>query len=216
MPRGTSPRRLKLMQDVIARKQFDLSIILENVHDAHNIGAVLRTSESVGIQEVFLLYTDENLYAKNLKLGKRTSSGARKWLNVYLTKDLEGCVKIVKEKYKRLIGTRLVEHSEKLYELDLASPCALVFGNEKDGISEELSKHLDANFIIPQVGFVESLNISVACAVSLYEAMRQRLLLGKYEQTYDPGNPDHAQLMDNYIERSQHRSFGKRPNKDLE
>ena len=211
MPRGNSPRRQEMMKEVIANKQFDLAVILENVHDTHNIGAVLRTSESIGIQEVFILYTEEHLYKKNLKLGKRTSSGSRKWLDVYLFDDLEDCVKAVRSKYDRLIGTILNKNARSLYDLDLTGSAAFVFGNEKKGISSELAAHLDENFIIPQVGFVKSLNISVACAVSLYEAMRQRVAGGYYYNDFDPSDPDQKELFKNYTERAQKKGYGNKP-----
>lgn len=216
MARGNSPRRLTRMKEVIARKQFDLTVILENVHDAHNIGAVLRSCESIGIQEVYLLYTEEHLYKKNMKLGKRTSSGARKWLDVFLTNDLEACVQTVKEKYQRLLGTRLSEESDSLFDLDLTLSTALVFGNEKKGISADLSRHLDGNYIIPQVGFVESLNISVACAVSLYEVYRQREQQGNYDLPFDPANTAQKNLFESYSDRASLKGYGRKPQKTLD
>lgn len=200
-----------MMQEVIAKKQLDLTVILENVHDAHNIGAVLRSCESIGIQEVYLLYTEEHLYKKNMKLGKRTSSGARKWLDVFLFNDLNECVRTVRQKYNRLIGTLINENSRSLFELDMTGSAAIVFGNEKQGISNELASHLDENFVIPQVGFVKSLNISVACAVTLYEAMRQRRSAGKYGKDFNPGDHEQAKLFDNYKLRAQKKGAGKRP-----
>ena len=69
-----------------------------------------------------------------------------------------------------------------LYELDLSQSTALVFGNEHSGVSEEIKNLADGNFIIPQVGMIQSLNISVACAVSVYEAFRQKKLAGHYNE----------------------------------
>jgi tRNA (guanosine-2'-O-)-methyltransferase len=70
-----------------------------------------------------------------------------------------------------------------LYELDLTQRTALVFGNEHSGVSEEMLGFADGNFCIPQAGIIRSLNISVACAVSLYEAYRQKQLAGHYNQS---------------------------------
>ncbi len=77
---------------------------------------------------------------------------------------------------------------------------ALVFGNEKDGISEEAMPYLDGNFIIPQHGMTQSLNISVACAVTLFEALRQRDKIGAYDQVFDSNNPSHAAMIEHYSE----------------
>ena len=89
----------------------------------------------------------------------------------------------VKQKYKNVFATHLGESAVSLYDLDLTEPVALVFGNEHDGVTEDCLRYCNGNFIIPQVGLVKSLNISVACAVSLYEAYRQKELKGMYDGT---------------------------------
>lgn len=199
------------MKQVIANKQFNMAVLLENVHDAHNIGAVLRTCESVGIQEVYLLYTDKELYDKRLKLGKRTSSGARKWLDVFLYNEIDACIQDIRTRYTRILGACVTEEAIPLYDLPLVDDVAIVFGNEKDGISKELLTCLDGTFQIPQVGFVKSLNISVACAVTLYEAMRQRMMTGGYDNAFDENNKNHSQLYTAYYNRNQLKRVGHRP-----
>lgn len=177
-----TPHRIEKFKAVVSKRQPDLTVILENVIDLHNIGAVLRSCDSVGIMEVFVLYTEPALKdLENIKLGRRTSSGSRKWLDVHYYTDAEACFKHVKSKYRLVLGTHLHEQSSSLYQLDLTEPVALLFGNEKTGISAESQSFCDGNFVIPQVGMSESLNISVACAVTLYEAFRQRMNKGMYE-----------------------------------
>lgn len=175
-----NPKREEKFKRVIQKRQPNFSVILENVHDAHNIGAVLRTCDSVGIMEVYILYTTEE--PRKLTLGKRTSAGARKWVDTYLYDNAEECFAAVRAKYDKVYCTHLDEKGTSVYELDLCESVALVFGNEKDGISQEVLDLSDGNFIIPQVGMVESLNISVACAVSLYEGLRQRKVAGMYDE----------------------------------
>jgi tRNA (guanosine-2'-O-)-methyltransferase len=85
-------------------------------------------------------------------------------------------------RYGAIYVTQLAEESVPLYELNLTGSAALVFGNEKDGVSEQAAALADRKFIIPQVGMIQSLNISVACAVTLYECYRQRKLLGLYDR----------------------------------
>ena len=199
------------MKQVIANKQFNLTVLLENVHDAHNIGAVMRTCESVGIQEVYLLYTDEELYDKRLRLGKRTSSGARKWLDVFLYNEIDACIRDIRTKYGSIVGTCMTDNAKSLFDVDLVDDVAIVFGNEKDGISDGLLGYLDSTFIIPQVGFVKSLNISVACAVTLYEAMRQRMSVGGYDRAFDENDQNHNYLYKAYYNRNQLKRVGRRP-----
>lgn len=177
-----TPERIEKFRKVVARRQPDLTVILENVHDPHNIGAVLRTCDSVGIKEIFVLYTDPRLQKDRLPLSKQTSAGARKWVDVHYYTNAACCFEHIKRTYQSVWSTCLTEDAVRLHELDLAASAALLFGNEHEGISEEARAFSDGNFIIPQVGMVESLNISVACAVTLYEAFRQRKERGLYDE----------------------------------
>ncbi len=172
-----TPERENKFKRVIAKRQTDLTVVFENVNDPHNISAVLRTCDSVGVKEVYIIQTIERPYTK---LGKKSSSSASKWIDIHWFFSVKECMLAVKKKYKSIFGTKLSEQSRSLYDLNLTESTALVFGNEHSGISDELAASCTGNFLIPQVGMIESLNISVACAVTLYEAYRQRELAGKY------------------------------------
>ena len=180
--RPLSADRREKFHRVVQRRQPTLTVILENVHDFHNIGAVLRSCDSVGIMEIFVLYSEVHLNKKHLALGKRTSAGARKWVDVHFYTDVDACFAHVQRKYHTILATHLSSNAKSIYELELTGSVALLFGNERDGISPAALAYADGNFIIPQVGMVESLNISVACAVTLYEAFRQRKAAGFYEE----------------------------------
>lgn len=175
-----TPEREARIAETVSSRQLDLCVILENVHDPHNIGAVLRSCDSVGIQEVYLLVTDPQMDVESIFLSKRASSGARKWLDIYLYTDLDKCITDVKAKYDRILGTKLNDESKSLYEFDLSGSLAIAFGNEHDGLTDAFVEHLDGNIEIPQHGMVQSLNISVACAVTLFESLRQRNTKGLY------------------------------------
>lgn len=196
-----TPEREALIRKVVSRRQPNLSVILENVHDMHNIGAVLRSCDSVGVCEIFVLQTQKKLHFSQLVLGKRTSAGTRKWIDVHYYQDREACFQHVREKYEQVWSTLLSDQSTSLYELDLTASIALIFGNEQTGITPETLAHSDGNFTIPQAGMTRSLNISVACAVSLYEAYRQRNQLGFY--TYNPciSESQKKDLIQEYIRR---------------
>ena len=196
-----TPERQEKFEKVVAQRQFNLTVILENVHDPHNIGAVLRTCDSVGIREIYVLYTDEALTEENLVVGKRSSSGARKWVDVHYFEDVNTCFEVVKMKYKQVFCTHLSHDSKSLYDLDLSQSVALLFGNEHDGVSETALSFCDGNFIIPQMGMVQSLNISVACAVTLYEAARQRIEKGYFETNPSASEIQKQELLEEYIKR---------------
>jgi len=206
--------RLERIENVARKRQTDLTVVLENVHDPHNIGAVLRTCDSIGIWEVFILNNDPDLVKNPVVIGKGASTGARKWLDVKVFNDTELCYSAIRENYSTILGTHLETDSKSLYELDLTSPTAFVFGNEHAGITEESLKHLDGNFIIPQVGMVQSLNISVACAVTLYEAYRQRDEKGLYEKEIS-ANEDYQAIRKEMIERHESRYRGRAHEVDL-
>ena len=203
--------RLNKFKRVVACRQPDLTVVLENVHDPHNIGAVLRTCDSVGIKEIFVLYTEPQLTEDRFKMGKKTSAGARKWVDVHLYRNAEACFRHIKKKYQRVLSTHLSEDAKNLYELDLSASVALLFGNEHEGVSQEALRYSDGNFVIPQMGMVRSLNISVACAVTLYEASRQRRVKGYYGN--HPGWPEsqRAALLEDYLERHYQKKQNKFP-----
>lgn len=175
-----TPERKNRITEVLNRRQPDLTVVLENVHDPHNISAVMRTCDAVGVQELYVLNTR---IGQHNKFGKRSSASAAKWLTIHAFDNVETCIQELRKKYNKIFATHLGEQAHSLYELNLAEPVALVFGNEHSGVSEECLGLCDGNFIIPQVGMVKSLNISVACAVSLYEAYRQRGVKGLYDGT---------------------------------
>ena len=118
--------------------------------------------------------------------GKKSSASAAGWLTIRQYTDAASCFKAVRDNYKRIYATHLGSEAYSLYNLNLTEPVALVFGNEHEGVSAEVLGLCDGNFVIPQVGMVQSLNISVACAVSLYEAFRQRDHQGLYDKARLP------------------------------
>lgn len=194
-----SDERFQKYMSLANKRQRDITIILENVYDTHNLGAAMRSCDAIGISDVYVLYTDPELQRKEFKIGKRTTAGTKKWVQIHYFQDIDYCFEEVRKKYKRIFSTHLSDKSQELYDLDLSKPSALLFGNESDGVSQEALQKSDGNFIIPQMGMVESLNISVACAVSLFEAMRQRISKNMYS---DPeGVKESAQpLLDQYME----------------
>jgi tRNA (guanosine-2'-O-)-methyltransferase len=173
-----TPERTERLESVLSKRQPDLTVVLENVFDPHNISAVMRTCDAVGIQDIYIL---NHKIAPHRKYGARSSSSADKWLTIHEFTDAQECFAELRKRYKKIYTTHLSTDAVSLHELNLTEPVALVFGNEKFGVSEEIISMADGNFIIPQVGIIKSLNISVACAVTLYEAYRQKNNAGHYD-----------------------------------
>lgn len=174
-----TPERRERLMGVLNKRQPDLTVVLENVQDPHNISAVMRTCDAVGIQEIYVL---NNRIPRHKKWGAKSSSSAAKWLTIHQFSDVGECMAALRKKYDKIMTTHLAADAVSLYEIDFTGSVALVFGNEHGGVSEEIRALADGNFIIPQMGIIRSLNISVACAVSIYEALRQKTAAGHYEQ----------------------------------
>lgn len=174
-----TPDRKERLTTVLNKRQHKITVVLENVFDPHNISAVMRTCDAVGVQEIYVLNTK---IPRHKKWGSKSSSSAAKWLTVHQFTDAENCFKELRNKYDKIFTTYLGINSANLYDIDFTQSIALVFGNEHDGVSEEIRNLSDGNFIIPQIGIIKSLNISVACAVTLYEAFRQKKLAGDYDR----------------------------------
>jgi tRNA (guanosine-2'-O-)-methyltransferase len=175
-----TPERFERLTSVLNKRQPDLTVVLENVFDPHNISAVMRTCDAVGIQDIYIL---NNKIPPHKKWGAKSSSSAAKWLTIHQFTDANECFTELRKKYKKIYATHLSSDAVSLHELNLTEPVALLFGNEHSGVSEEFVAMADGNFIIPQVGIIKSLNISVACAVTLYEAFRQKTNAGHYDTT---------------------------------
>ena len=180
-----TPERREKLLNVLSKRQPDLTVVLENVFDPHNISAVMRTCDAVGIQEVFILNTK---IPRHKKWGAKSSSSAAKWLTVHQYENAGECFSSLRKRYSKILTTHLSSDAIGLHEIDMTEPIALVFGNEHSGVSDEIRALADGNFIIPQVGIIRALNISVACAVTLYEAFRQKNIAGHYNRD----NMDHV------------------------
>jgi tRNA (guanosine-2'-O-)-methyltransferase len=177
--------REQRITSVLDKRQDNLTIVLENVFDPHNISAVMRTCDAVGVQDLFILNTK---IPRHKKWGAKSSSSAAQWLTIHQFTDARECFDALRRRADRIVTTHLSGDAVSLYQMDLTSRIALVFGNEHSGVSDEIRAMADGNFIIPQVGIIKSLNISVACAVSLYEAFRQKSAAGQYDRPgLEPG-----------------------------
>jgi tRNA (guanosine-2'-O-)-methyltransferase len=137
----------------------------------------MRTCDAVGLQDIYILNTK---IPRHKKWGARSSSSAAKWLTIHQFEDANECFSSLRNRYSTILTTHLSHDALSLYSIDFTKSVALVFGNEHSGVSEEIRSMADGNFIIPQMGIIRSLNISVACAVSLYEAFRQKDKAGHY------------------------------------
>jgi tRNA (guanosine-2'-O-)-methyltransferase len=172
-------KRLNKFKAVANARQHTLHIVLENVHDPHNVSAVLRTCDAAGIPSVSLLYYLE----KFPRIGKKSSASAVKWIEKEKYTDIQKCYNSLKQQGYKIYATSLTEGSINLYDVDFTEKCAIVLGNEHRGVSDEAAELSDEKIYIPMFGMVQSLNISVAAAVIIYEAVRQRIDKDMYTES---------------------------------
>jgi tRNA (guanosine-2'-O-)-methyltransferase len=175
-----TPERERRITNVLDKRQDNLVVVLENVFDPHNISAVMRTCDAVGVQDIVVLNTR---IPPHKRWGAKSSSSAAQWLTIHQYTDTAACWDMLRKKVDMIFTTHLGSDSVSLYDMKLTGRIALVFGNEHSGVSDEIRALSDGNFLIPQVGIIQSLNISVACAVTLYEAFRQKSIAGQYERS---------------------------------
>lgn len=179
MRKFKTAKRLEKITRVVKARQHDLMLILENIHDPHNVSAIYRSCDAAGIQKVGLVYTQE----KFPKISRVTSSSANKWVDSIKFSSVDDCIKYLREEKFTIYTTILDENAKSIYEVDFTSPAAIVMGNEHRGVSDEFQKMADEKIYIPMRGMIQSLNVSVATAVILYEVQRQRTIKGLYDNS---------------------------------
>lgn len=169
-----TPERQHKISKVAESRCFNISVVLEGIYDRGNISAVMRSAEGLGFGQFHVIEKFEKF-----KNANRVTQGADKWVEVKKWKSTADCVKHLKDNNIKICVTSL-DSSKPLHEVDFSKPTALVLGNEKDGVSQEILEAADERVIIPMPGFVQSFNISVAGALCLYQIYQNRLKnLGK-------------------------------------
>lgn len=169
-------KRIEKIKWVLSKRQPSLRVVLENIHDPHNVSAIFRTCDAAGVPKVSLVYNVE----KFPKIGKKSSASAYKWIEREKYKSIEDCYSQLRDEKFVIYASSLNSDSKSLYNLDFTKKTAIVFGNEHRGLSNEAEKLADERFFIPMYGMVQSLNVSVSAAICIYEALRQRLIRKKY------------------------------------
>ena len=168
-------RRPARMRIVAGRRLEGLAVVLDGVHDPHNISAVLRSCDGFGVQHVHLIGDEAELQPNRM-----ITRGCQKWLTLHYHCDAAVCADALHADGFRLLTAMLDRDARPLGEVDFGRKTALLFGNEKDGVSDALAALADGKYFIPMAGFSQSLNISVAAAISLYAgAVARRRALGR-------------------------------------
>jgi len=172
-------KRIQRIDVSLARKQPKLQIMLDNVHSSQNLSAIIRSCDAVGVLDIYYA-SPEN---ETLRIHKTITQGAHRWTRRYRieTKDKTSFLKQKKAQGFQVVVTHLEERAVSFREVDYTKPTLLVMGNEKEGVSPEVIALADEVIVIPMQGMIQSLNVSVATALILYEAQRQLEVVGAYD-----------------------------------
>lgn len=195
-----SESRVNKIKEVLKKRQPDLSVILENIHDPHNVNAILRSCDSVGVSKLALLYFIERFP----KLSRNSSASSSKWIDLEYYDSPTICISQLKNEGYKILGSKVAPEAKTIHQIDFTQKVAVLFGNEHRGISEETEKLCDELFYIPMYGMAQSLNVSVATAVTLYEALRQRQLAGMYDKI-QYNEQEYETLIDQWCHRNDER-----------
>ena len=200
--------RKQRIKEVLTQKQPTLQVMLNNVSNSQNISAIIRSCDGVGVLD-FYYSTVDNL---DLRIHKTITQGTHRWLNrerVEFVDRVEFLQQKKKEGFQVLV-THLSEESISFSKVDYTKPTVLVMGNEHDGISDEVLAVADVNIVIPMRGMAQSLNVSVATALILYEAGRQRDEVKMYDEP-QLTEEMREKIMEDWIYRDliRHRSKGR-------
>lgn len=171
-----NPERLARIRLMLSLRQPDLTVCLEQVNKAHNIAAILRTCDAVGIHEMHAVWPEE------LRENNRAAKGSHNWVKLNRHDSIQQAIAVLKQQNMQILATNLSSRAVDFREIDYTRPTAILFGAEKYGISTEALALADQDIIIPMVGMAQSLNVSVASALILYEAQRQRQQAGFYQR----------------------------------
>ena len=172
-------KRLERIEDILSRKQPMFQVMLDNVHSSQNLSAIIRSSDAVGVLDIYYS-TKQN---ETLRIHKTITQGAHRWTHRYRMHDTHKAAFLKQKKAEgfQVVVTHLEERAVSFREIDYTKPTLLVMGNEKEGVSAEVIAEADEVIIIPMQGMVQSLNVSVATALILYEAQRQLENAGRYD-----------------------------------
>lgn len=176
-----TPKRFKKIESVLKQRQWDLRIILDEVHKGRNLSAILRSADAHGIDTVHCVVPEAGF-----QYYRGTALGSHKWVNVERHKAILEPITELKQAGYQIIAAHLDDESLDYRQVDYTLPTALVMGKENEGIRDTTAQYIDQTITIPMRGMVESYNVSVACAIILAEAHYQRSKANMYKSRQLP------------------------------
>ena len=163
--------------EMLARRQPDLTVCMEQVHKPHNVSAIIRTADAIGVHEVHAVWPEGRI-----RTMASSAAGSNSWVQVHTHHTISDAVSHLKGRGMQVLATHLSDNAVDFRDIDYTRPTCILMGQEKTGITQQALDLADQDIIIPMTGMVQSLNVSVASALILYEAQRQRQNAGMYKR----------------------------------
>ncbi|OUL57221.1 tRNA (guanosine(18)-2'-O)-methyltransferase TrmH [Pseudoalteromonas ulvae] len=186
-------KRYHRIKSVLDRRQTDLTVCLEDVHKHHNLSAIVRTADAVGCHHVHAVWPENQKWLTN-----NTSGGSKNWIDTQLHLNIDHAIEAIRAQNPgiQILATNLCPEAVDFRDIDYTQPTAIIVGQEKTGISERALAHANKNIIIPMQGMAQSLNVSVAAALILFEAQSQREKAGLYDRNMLDPSIKHKMLFE--------------------
>lgn len=198
--------RLNKLRRIARQRQSGLTLIIEDVFDPHNLGAIARSCDALGVQEINIIFETHPPFDPK-EVGKNSSTATNKWLSFRVHHHTEEALHTLKAEGWQIVAAVIDPAAESVFGADLsAERLALLLGNEKEGLSNKAIALADRQITIPMRGIAQSMNVSVSAALLLYEATRQRHARGIGNYLLD--EDDARRALDYFLE--MHESLGKR------
>ncbi len=178
-----TPRRVARIAQVLHRRQPEIVLALDGVHDPHNLSAILRSADATGLTRILWQPDREEPDPPNPEV----ALGTERWVSLDAVPNLREAILPLKAGGFRVAATHLAADAVDFRQVDWTGHWVVVLGNEHRGCTDEILVVTDTNIVLPMMGFVQSLNVSVAAAVLLYEIQRQREAAGLYRRTLPEG-----------------------------
>lgn len=176
-----TPERYARICEMLAARQPDLTVCMEEVHKPHNIAAVIRTADAVGVHEVHAVWP-----SSRMRTVVSSAAGSNSWVQVKIHHTIQDAVFKMKARGMQVLATHVSDKAVDFRTIDYTRPTCILLGQEKTGITPEALALAGQDIVIPMAGMVQSLNVSVASALILYEAQRQRENAGMYRRQTSP------------------------------
>ncbi len=187
-------KRRDKMHAVASNRTKHIRLVLQDIHDPHNISACLRSADAFGIQEIDIISYDKKFKVSSV------AKGCHDWLTLNTYDSIAECSKNLKEQGFKLFAAMPSTKTSNLHDLEVRHPLAIIFGNEHAGVSDKWNNSLDGYFAIPMVGFVDSLNISVSAAITM-QHLTQKCLKELSGEQFFLNDKQRLNLLDHWLKK---------------